>query len=198
MRGLWPIMDRFVSRGFSFCQQDVQATSTYFALKRASPGYKDPQNVQVAQFLDELKEWAEAQPISGATVSFYQQNWSRDQFGKSLQSDVKLAVYVLVVVFVLIVSQVRSVFLTVVGFVHTVLSLTVAGFFYAVVLRVEWIGFLNALSLFVILGIGADGVLPLACERVPPGHASSFHRSVYHRYIRVLSRLGEKWAVTRP
>jgi hypothetical protein len=157
MMGLWPIIDRFVSRGFSFCQRDTLATSTYFALRRASTDYMDSQNAKVVQFLGELKQWVEAQPISGATVSFYQRNWSRRQFDESLMSDVKLALYVLVVVFLLILSQVRSVFLTVVGFVHTILSLAVAGFVYTVVLRVQWIGFLNALSLFVILGIGADG-----------------------------------------
>ena len=50
----------------------------------------------------------------------------------------------------------RSVGLALLGFLHIVASLFVAGFVYSAVMGVRWLSFLDGLALFTVLGIGAD------------------------------------------
>lgn len=52
----------------------------------------------------------------------------------------------------------RSLFLTALGQVHVLLSFPTTWFIYRVVFGIEYMGFLNFISLFVILGIGADDI----------------------------------------
>ena len=52
----------------------------------------------------------------------------------------------------------RSLLLTVLGQVHVLLSFPSTWFVYRVILGIEYMGFLNFISLFVIMGIGADDI----------------------------------------
>ena len=61
-------------------------------------------------------------------------------------------------VFLLMLIQTRSLIITVCGFTHILLSLPVGQFLYGNVLGIDWISFLQALPLFIIMGIGADDV----------------------------------------
>ena len=81
-----------------------------------------------------------------------------DMFLQTLMSDKNWAAGAVAFVFVLIWAQTRSLALSVAAFTHILLSLPVAQFFYGVVLDIHWISFLQALPLFIIMGIGADDV----------------------------------------
>ena len=52
----------------------------------------------------------------------------------------------------------RSLFLTLLGFGHIMISFPVAFFFYTCIFQIKYFGFLNAIGFFVILGIGADDI----------------------------------------
>merc|ERR1719409_1663430 len=52
----------------------------------------------------------------------------------------------------------KSIFLGVLGQAHVLISFPVTWFFYRVVFQLHYMGILNFISMFVIIGIGADDI----------------------------------------
>ena len=79
----------------------------------------------------------------------------------ALMEDLKLMSVVLVVVAVIVNVQTQSVFIMACGIFEIILSIACSMGLYRFCLGVRWFGVLNFLSLFVMLGIGADDVFVL-------------------------------------
>ena len=142
------ISDGYIDQYFSACNQTTIGTTLYFYLKSDKPTHQ--------KFMAELRKYAEAQPHQndGVEVSFNEHGDEDENFLRTLLSDTKFASGAVFFVFGLMFLQTRSLIITVCGFVHILLSLPVGQFFYGVVLGIDWISFLQALPLFIIMGIG--------------------------------------------
>ena len=64
----------------------------------------------------------------------------------------------MVIVLIYMVYHTKSIFLGVLGQAHVLISFPVTWFFYRVVFQLHYMGMLNFISMFVIIGIGADDI----------------------------------------
>ena len=142
------IANGYIDQYFSACNQTSIGTTLYFYLKSDKPAHQT--------FMAELRKYAEGQPHEkdGVEVSFKESRDENANILRTLVSDTKFASGAVLFVFLLILLQTRSLTITVCGFVHILLSLPVGQFFYGIVLGIDWISFLQALPLFIIMGIG--------------------------------------------
>ena len=77
---------------------------------------------------------------------------------KEILGDAILLGAVAPLVFIVIVIQTRSVFISCMGFLEILLSFGYANFIYKTVLGIEYFHFLNFLGVFILFGIGADDI----------------------------------------
>lgn len=151
------IANGYIDQYFSACNQTSIGTTLYFYVKSERPAQD--------AFMADLRKYAEAQlhEADGVEVSFHEGSDENQNFLRTLMEDTKFASGAVLFVFLLILLQTRSLIITGCGFVHIVLSLPVGQFFYGVVLGIDWISFLQALPLFIIMGIGrSSSQLPLS------------------------------------
>lgn len=142
------IANGYIDSYFSACNQTTMGTTLFFYVKSERPLHD--------AFMAELRKYAEAQPYQddGVEISFHEGSDENAHFLRTLLADTKFASGAVLFVFVLMLLQTRSLVITVCGFVHILLSLPVGQFFYGIVLGIDWISFLQALPLFIIMGIG--------------------------------------------
>lgn len=115
---------------------------------------------QLTDFTNKLASYLQPQPFRdvGLRISFANSEWEHSLLELSLLHDAQYATGSILSVFVLMLLQTRSFAISILGFVHIVLSLPFGYFFYRVVLGQDVFGFLNGITLFIIMGIGADDV----------------------------------------
>lgn len=77
---------------------------------------------------------------------------------KALFSDLRLALISLILIFLLLLILLFSLILTIMAIITILASVALAYFVYHVVFGVQYIGILNGVSLFVIIGIGVDDI----------------------------------------
>jgi hypothetical protein len=146
------ITNGYLDQYFSACNQTSTATTLYFYLNSDRPSHD--------AFMADVRQYATTQPLvgDGVEISFYESSDEDANFLRTLLGDTTYAAGAVGFVFLLMLLQTRSLIITVCGFVHILLSLPVGQFFYGIVLGIDWISFLQALPLFIIMGIGADDV----------------------------------------
>eukprot|EP01051_Picozoa_sp_SAG22_P003742 SAG22_NODE_186_length_15907_cov_45.496774_9_plen_1375_part_00 len=149
------VADGFVDQWFSTCNLTSSATSFTVRMR-----YTHSTKQDFSAFLDMLADYLKDQPSSdaGLSVSFSNHEWEEDLLMNSLLTDAHYATGSIVSVFVLMLIQTRSVLVTILGFLHILLSLPVGFFFYRIILGQHFVGFLNGITVFIIMGIGADDV----------------------------------------
>ena len=147
------VADGFVDQWFSTCNLTSSATSFTFRMQYT-------QRSDLRAFLDQLSTYAEAQPLAGAglRISFDNLEYEQDLLLNSLEHDAQFAIGSVISVFFLILFQTRSLAVTCAGFVHILLSVPLGFFFYRIILGQHFVGFLNGITIFIIMGIGADDV----------------------------------------
>eukprot|EP00945_MAST-04E_sp_MAST-4E-sp1_P008586 g8586.t1 len=70
----------------------------------------------------------------------------------------QIVMVAMVIVLIYMVYHTKSIFLGVLGQAHVLISFPVTWFFYRVVFQLHYMGMLNFISMFVIIGIGADDI----------------------------------------
>ena len=146
------ITDGLIDAWFSKCNRTSTGTTMSFRLSATK--------ADKAAFMAALSELVGSQPYSseGVVLAFHESKYEDSMFLATLLSDTYWASGAITFVFHLMLLQTRSFTITLCGFIHILLSLPVGQFVYGVVLGIDWISFLQALPLFIIMGIGADDV----------------------------------------
>jgi hypothetical protein len=109
-----------------------------------------------------------------AATATWRQLWAFREIGKAtLRADVQWAIGSFALTAALVWINTGSLFLTVGGMSAVAASLAAAHFVYVVGLGVTWVGMLNFLGIFIVLGIGADDIFVIlefwrqSAERAP-------------------------------
>lgn len=106
-----------------------------------------------------IEPWQALMPDGGtlAATASWRQLWAFREIGKAtLWADVRWAMGSFAVTAALVWMNTGSLFLTVGGMSVVVTSLAAAQFIQVFAVGVRWVGLLNFLGIFIILGIGAD------------------------------------------
>ena len=106
---------------------------------------------------------AEPAPATGGALSLlFAQKWLFvEETGRVILSDLTFAIGSIGVVFAVLWAYTSSPLLAGLGLLQILLAFPVTLFCYSVVLRIKLFSVLQAMAIFVILGIGADDVLIL-------------------------------------
>ena len=106
---------------------------------------------------------AEPAPATGGALSLlFAQDWLFiEETGRVILSDLTFAIGSIGVVFAVLWAYTSSPLLAGLGLLQILLAFPVTLFCYSVVLRIKLFSVLQAMAIFVILGIGADDVLIL-------------------------------------
>jgi len=114
-----------------------------------------------------------------------------------VQQDALLALFSLAFVFIWLRVNTGSWFLAGVGILEIFLAIPVAWFIFAVVFRINYFGFLNALSIFIVAAIGADDIFIFMDAYKQSKHKHPEHlSSMEDRMSWVYRRTGTAMAIT--
>jgi len=108
-------------------------------------------------FLDDMDEFADEDYSLLLNSYYFMETIIGDVLLKVVIRDSLLALFSFTFVFLYIRVMVGSWFLAVVGLTQIFFSIPLSWFFYSQVLRIEYFSLLNALTLFIVAAIGADG-----------------------------------------
>merc|ERR1719159_2325358 len=119
-------------------------------------------------YLEDTSTAGEVEVLYFATPLFF------DEFIGILTNDMLLALLAVAFVFVCLSCHSGSVFLAIVGMMEILLSIPVAFVLYRVVFGFQYFAGLNAMTLFVVLAIGADDIFVLM---------DAYQQSLYHGVV---------------
>jgi hypothetical protein len=124
----------------------------------------------VDNFLDEMDELADPETFKELNSYYFMGSLIFDVLIEIVSQDGMLAVISLVFVFIWLRVNTGSFFLATVGITEIFFSIPVAWFIFSVVFQIEYFAFLNALSIFIVAAIGADGTYACATRGRPLKH----------------------------
>ena len=118
--------------------------------------YPEFKNFVIDELIPLMDEFNDGGPVRVASIT--QAHLEYEIVVLGLGTSIKWMAISMVVTLAYMWFHTRSLFLTLAGFGHIMISFPVAFFFYTCIFQIKYFGFLNAIGFFVILGIGADDI----------------------------------------
>eukprot|EP00039_Didymoeca_costata_P008447 m.112212 g.112212 ORF g.112212 m.112212 type:complete len:1026 (+) comp14086_c0_seq4:217-3294(+) len=156
--------DEFVAHYFDVEKAESHITKSTFRFGLPLQGYNnakdryDEQISKIEDFVSSMKEYLDSAGEHGITVRYLSPILIQLHFQDLIFRDTLWIVLSIVLVFLFMWFHIQSAFLASFGIVHVILSFPFAYFFLQALLRSGSMGVLNFMSLFIILGIGADDI----------------------------------------
>jgi hypothetical protein len=121
----------------------------------AEPFWAEMQSTFYSFF--DIGSWSESTEVDGLTVVFFSESIAgRDFFGDLISQDLMWAGGSIVFVLLVLCWHTSSLFLGGLGMVQIILSLPCTLFFYRVIFGIDFLTQMHVLSIYLVLGIGAD------------------------------------------
>eukprot|EP00039_Didymoeca_costata_P009116 m.120592 g.120592 ORF g.120592 m.120592 type:complete len:1010 (-) comp14368_c0_seq2:153-3182(-) len=156
--------DQFVAHYFDIEKAESHVTRATFRFGLPLKGYKnakdrnEEQIEKIEEFVGSLKGYLDDASEGGITVRYLSPILTEMHFQELIIRDVLWVLMSIILVFLFMWLHIQSAFLAGFGILHVILSFPFAYFFLQLFLRTGPMGILNFMSLFIILGIGADDI----------------------------------------
>lgn len=116
----------------------------------------EAQEVVVAAWTDALAKYILAEPIEGMDIYFSGTQISSRQVNVLGSKDIQYALGSIIIVFLMIWYHTGSFFLASMGQLEILLSFPIAFFIYRLIFGIKYFQMIHLLTIFIVLGIGAD------------------------------------------
>jgi len=161
-----PVVDYYFDKGFSISNPIAKYSRGSIGFGRPLVGFKnrddrsDEQSKELGDWFDKefSKFLKDTKSVGSVEVLFFATPLVREEFLGIVLMDSLRVLASLALVFVWIWLQTNSIVIALAGIVEIMLSIPLAFFFYYVVFAFKYFDGLNAMTLFVVVAIGADDI----------------------------------------
>lgn len=114
-------------------------------------------------------------------VKFFSQAFSQFEFGRVVNGDLLWTIASIIFVFVYMTIHTESFFIATIGIMQILFSIPISYFFYRFVFQVPFFTQLHILTIFLVLGVGADDIFVLTDAWKQGGSHEEFNQNTYTR-----------------